>query len=557
MPDDKVSSACSDEKRVALHSALRFASLLVALALFGASPALAQRPERKSARQSASGRDGTGAGSQQTRARRVASTAAAQEGRSEAATVNAPETVKANDASGTRTEPAVSISMEEEPPAPSTEASGRSDRLSALRAQIAGTQDDGERSRLRRTLIDYLVALRRERDAINELRAMMREERFDPAGFYNIGNWLARLGDTDTAIDAYRKAIEQRRGHYSRALNNLGVVLLRQGRWDEALEALTSALRQEAYHYPEASYNLGRLYSMRGEAALAIREWSRVLALQPDHVDAALALSRAYAEDGNPQRAISVIDAFTSRRGPNSELAAARREILSAMNEDGTSAPGRTNTATGNSSSAVAASSGTASGPRAKADEEGARLASSSLRSMTVDRETYNLLERARASREAGESEDAVGFYNRVLSRRGGFFPPANLELSFVLSELKRHEEAAATLKQLIARAGARYPIAYFHLGREYEALNQLDLAAESYARAAAAYGEAEPQFLLDVSRVREKEGKLGAALEAMQEYARLTGRRGRTPEWTADRLAQLKQKMEAAAPAQNTTPKP
>jgi tetratricopeptide (TPR) repeat protein len=123
------------------------------------------------------------------------------------------------------------------------------DRLSVLRAQIEDAKTDDERARLQRTLVDYLVALNKRGEAIDELRAWSRAERLDPIGFYNLGNALARLGDTDTAIEAYRKAIKQRHGNYTRALNNLGVVLLRQGRWDEAQEALLSALRLENFRY--------------------------------------------------------------------------------------------------------------------------------------------------------------------------------------------------------------------------------------------------------------------------------------------------------------------
>src|SRR5207247_5068392 len=112
--------------------------------------------------------------------------------------------------------------------------------------------------RLRLSLVDKLVAAGRKQDAINELHLMGGEEQFDPPGFYNIANALARLGDSEAAITTYRKAISQRNGRYSRALNNLGVVLIRLGRWDEAYDALFSALQFESFHYAEASYNLGR-----------------------------------------------------------------------------------------------------------------------------------------------------------------------------------------------------------------------------------------------------------------------------------------------------------
>ncbi|HEX8143875.1 MAG TPA: tetratricopeptide repeat protein [Pyrinomonadaceae bacterium] len=213
------------------------------------------------------------------------------------------------------------------------------DRLSALREKIAATTDRKERARLQRTLVDYLIALNRKSEAVTELRSIMRENVADPIALYNTGNALARLGDTDAAIEAYRKAIELRRGKYPRALNNLGVVLLRQERWDQAREALSVALKQEGSRYAEASYNLGRLYWARGATKQAISEWTRALAVQPDHLDAALALARAHASDGNPERGIAVIDAFVARQGPNKALIEARNEILSRKAGTGTKSP--------------------------------------------------------------------------------------------------------------------------------------------------------------------------------------------------------------------------
>lgn len=590
MRDDAIVSSNCPERGAgrARGGALKcVAGLVLALAL-SASGASAQGVGVQPSSTTNGRETAASAQQQRTRARRVAAANDSSKQKDEGGAIIVMETNAA--AAGDKTV-ADEIEMTNEPPSATDEARG-GDRLSTLRAQIRDAKDEAERTRLRRTLVDYLVALNRKAEAIDELRLALKDERFDPVGFYNIGNALVRLGDTDTAVDAYRKAIEQRRGHYSRASHNLGVVLMRQGRWDEAQEALSAALRQEAFRYPEASYNLGRLYSLRGEAALAIREWTRALSLQPDHTDAALALARAYAEDGNPERAINIIDSFTKRHGANDELTAARREILyDAEAEDDAGDAGARVVATkpataaspatvngnapvivstsanasaaraktvsgGKADNAAIRTNSVASGAKMKATEDNSRPAannsrpaSASLRSLTVDRETYDLLERARSAREAGKDAEAVAFYNRVLARRGGFFPPANLEVSFVLSELNRHEEAIASLQKLITNEGARYPIAFFHLGRQYEAIDQLGAAATAYSRAAAAYGEREPQFLLDVSRVREKEGNIEAALAAMEEYARISGQHGRTPAWTAERIAQLRQKKEAAKP--------
>jgi tetratricopeptide (TPR) repeat protein len=425
------------------------------------------------------------------------------------------------------------------------------ERLDMLRAQIESAKTDAERSRLQRVLIDYLVALGKKSEAVAELRVMSRAERLDPIGFYNIGNQLARLGDTDTAIDAYRKAISQRHGNYARALNNMGVMFLRQGRWDEAAEAFASALRLEDFRYGEASYNLGRVYSARGEADMAIREWGRALAVEPSHADAAIALARAYAEDGSPERGLLVLDSFVARRGPSTEMAAARREILFGGGDAAGASLNASSKASGNAPVKGASINTPAAGAKANAGgrnsagdkSTGGKRAAVALRSLMVDQETYDLLQRARAAREGGRPEEAARFYQRVLTRERGFFPPANLELGFVLNELKRHEEAAETLAAVARREGARYPIAYFYLGRQYELLGRLNLAAEAFEQASAAYGDANPQFLLDLSRVRDKEGNARAALEAMENFVRISQSLGRVPEWSAARLAELREK--------------
>jgi tetratricopeptide (TPR) repeat protein len=290
---------------LSLRPSVRFSAFALLILVFSVSAAYAQM-EPVNAPSAPSAPTSRDAG---TRSRRV----------SEASSSESAASAKTRQATAVETE---------EPSAATPEQPPKNDRISTLRAQIMETTEKTERARLQRTLVDYLVALNRQPEAIKELREMMRENRIDPVGFYNIGNALARLGDTPTAIDAYRKAIEQRHGNYARALNNLGVLLIRQERWDEALEALSSALRQENFRYGEASYNLGRVHAAQGNAKLAISEWTRALLSQPDHVDAALLLARALATSGDLDRAVAVIDRFTERQGPNKVLTDARREIM-------------------------------------------------------------------------------------------------------------------------------------------------------------------------------------------------------------------------------------
>ena len=303
----------------------------------------------------------------------------------------------------------------------------------------------------------------------------------DPIGFYNLGNAYARSGNTEAAITAYRKAIEQRNGHYSRALNNLGVVLLRVGRWDEAQEALQSALQLESFRYAEASYNLGRVYAARGQKDLAAREWRRALAINPQH-DAA---KQALANVGKEERIV-----VTTSRPANKAVAVA-----------------------------------TTKSPAPK--------------SLELDQASFEFLQQARNAAERGKMTEAVENFRRVLSRQDGYFPPANLELSYALLRLNRYDEARANLLEVSKRDGARFPISYFHLARLYERNGELKLAEAAFAQAAPANN----QFLLDLSRVREKLGDYKGSLEALERYVKTMQDEGQKPVWSDERLAELRTK--------------
>jgi tetratricopeptide (TPR) repeat protein len=320
---------------------------------------------------------------------------------------------------------------------------------------------------------------------------LAQDDPIDPIGLYNLGNTYARAGNNEAAIAAYRKAIEQRNGHYSRALNNLGVVLLRAGRWDEAQEALQSALRLENFRYAEASYNLGRVYSARGQHDLASREWRRALAINPQHDAAKQALANALANVGNEERIV-----VTSSQPVMVHKSAATIKTL------GPSAP-------------------------------------SAAKSFQLDQASFDLLQQARSAAERGKMTEAVDNFRRVLSRQNGYFPPANLELSYALLRLNRYDEALANLLEVSKRDGARYPITYFHVARLYERNGELKRAEAAFAQAATTNN----QFLLDLSRVREKLGDYKGSLEAMERYLKLMEDQGQKPVWSDERLAELRTK--------------
>jgi tetratricopeptide (TPR) repeat protein len=266
---------------------------------------------------------GSSSGSGETRARRAPAASGTQNTSQTEAESTTMTDVASNPqpAEQVKTDPPIAS----KPPTDST----KPDRVGVLRAQILDAKTEVERVRLQRTLVDYLIALGRPDEAATELRSMLNSENLDAATYYNIGNGLARLGDKQQAVTAYRKAIDARQGSYPRALNNLGVVLLDLGRLDDAYDAFVVAIKQQNFRYAEASYNLGKLYAIRDEADLAISEWTRALSVQPDHVDAAIALARAYAVTGQPGRGLEVIDKTLKRTGANDRLQTVREEIAS------------------------------------------------------------------------------------------------------------------------------------------------------------------------------------------------------------------------------------
>lgn len=267
------------------------------------------------------GQTGSSSGAIETRERRAPAT----DGTAKPATTETDSTVM--DDVAVNPEPATPTNSDKPVGISSSTDQVKPDRIALLRSQILDAKTDIERVRLQRTLVDYLIAMGRRSEAAIELRSMLTAENLDAATYYNIGNGLARLDSAEQAVTAYHKAIEARQGNYARALNNLGVVLLDLGRLDEAYDAFVLAIKQQNFRYAEASYNLGKLYAKRSEPDLAISEWTRALTVQPDHVDAAIALARAFAVTGKPGRGLEVIETTLKRTGANERLDTVREEI--------------------------------------------------------------------------------------------------------------------------------------------------------------------------------------------------------------------------------------
>ena len=161
------------------------------------------------------------------------------------------------------------------------------------------------------------------------------------------------------------------------------------------------------FRYAEA-VTTGRVYTARGQSDLAIRAWRRAIAVDPKHQAAAQALARV-GTDG------SIVVESPSRTSDKP------RPVSS-------NPPAKPNVKTS--------------------------LSSSSVKPLTLDAVSFDYLQRARNASERGNMLDAVDNFRRVLSRQGGYFAPANLEMSYALLNLKKYDEAIVNLLEVSNREG-------------------------------------------------------------------------------------------------------
>ena len=96
-----------------------------------------------------------------------------------------------------------------------------------------------------------------------------------------LGEALERIGALDAAIDAYRRAIAAR-PDFTRADNSLTLALAKAGRGPEAVERARARVA-EAPGDPERLFTLGLAQSEQ-DVDEAIRTFTRVIAMRPDHV---------------------------------------------------------------------------------------------------------------------------------------------------------------------------------------------------------------------------------------------------------------------------------
>jgi protein O-mannosyl-transferase len=120
--------------------------------------------------------------------------------------------------------------------------------------------------------------------------------------FNNLGSVLTQKGNSDEAIQCFKRALQIRSDDYE-AHNNLGLELDRKGLIKDALGHIHEALRIKP-GYAAAHNNLGIILQKRGDLDEAISNYQKALVSRPSLPDARFNLGMAYLQKGLPAMAL-------------------------------------------------------------------------------------------------------------------------------------------------------------------------------------------------------------------------------------------------------------
>ena len=112
--------------------------------------------------------------------------------------------------------------------------------------------------------------------------------------FNNLGNSYDRIGDIDTALKAYQKAVDIN-PTLSESRVNVGNIYLKKGQVTDAVNEYLAALKINPKDAATHN-NLGNAYTEQGRLVNAVSEYLRSISLDPNFIDAYRGLSIVYSK---------------------------------------------------------------------------------------------------------------------------------------------------------------------------------------------------------------------------------------------------------------------
>jgi predicted O-linked N-acetylglucosamine transferase (SPINDLY family)/predicted SAM-dependent methyltransferase len=141
--------------------------------------------------------------------------------------------------------------------------------------------------------------------AIDVYRQLLNTGEPAAQGWYKIGTTYARMQRENDAVDAYKKALDQR-PDYPEAINNLALIHMARGEVDTA-ELYYRGMLADKPEFYEAHLNIGNLMLDTGRLAEAQYHFRRAVLLRPD---SAMAHDRLGCALRNRRRVVAAIAEF-------------------------------------------------------------------------------------------------------------------------------------------------------------------------------------------------------------------------------------------------------
>jgi tetratricopeptide (TPR) repeat protein len=142
--------------------------------------------------------------------------------------------------------------------------------------------------------------------AVGLLQRVLKEEPKHKDGWNDLGDAYMHLGQTDQAIAALKKQIENN-AYDPFAYNALGLAYEHQGKYDEAIQEFQKQIEINPLD-PYAHGNLGRLYLGQKKFAEAVPELEKAVDIQPKNGLLQISLGQAYIATNQTDKGMAAFE---------------------------------------------------------------------------------------------------------------------------------------------------------------------------------------------------------------------------------------------------------
>jgi Flp pilus assembly protein TadD len=172
---------------------------------------------------------------------------------------------------------------------------------------------------LRQSAAELLYAISDFTGAVRHCEALVKLVPHHPEGWNQLGLALNRIGRSDEAEHAFRRAFEIDPASAG-AQYGIGLTEMRRNNFPDAQRAFTKALKQDPMFHP-ARVGLAEIFVAQSKTAEAVREYEQVLSFDPSHREARAGLNRLkFGDDATLGRRVTELSEAVSQTPADASL---------------------------------------------------------------------------------------------------------------------------------------------------------------------------------------------------------------------------------------------